>query len=46
VNRPGADSTSQPRATSRFAFDRNAPIFAGTGSRPKQAAISWQVNGP
>ena len=46
VKRPGADSTSQPRPTSRLAFDLSASIFAGTGSRPKQAAISWQVNGP
>jgi transposase len=46
VNRPGAGSASHPRAVSRFAFDRNASIFAGTRSRPKQAAISWQVSGP
>lgn len=46
VNRPGADSASHPRAASRFAFERNASIFAGAGSRPKQPAISWHVSGP
>ncbi|MFJ2778088.1 hypothetical protein [Kitasatospora sp. NPDC087315] len=40
MNRPGARSASQPRATRRFAFDRNASTFAGTTSIPKQAANS------
>ena len=46
VNRPGAGSASQPRATRRFAFDRNASTRAGTTSMPNSAAISWQVSGP
>lgn len=46
TERPGAGSASHPRAVSRFAFDRNASIYAGTGSRPKQPAISWHVSGP
>ncbi|MEV0537439.1 helicase associated domain-containing protein [Kitasatospora sp. NPDC050463] len=36
---PGAVSAGQPRATSRFAFDRNAFTFAGTTSNPNAAAI-------
>jgi len=46
MNRPGADSVSQPRATGRFAFDRSASTLAGTTSMPNTAAISWQVSGP
>ncbi len=46
VNCPGSDSASQPRATSRFALDRNASTFAGTSSNPNAAAISWQASGP
>jgi hypothetical protein len=46
VNRPGAGSASQPRATRRFAFDRSASTRAGTTSIPNSAAISWQVSGP
>lgn len=46
VNRPGAGSVSQPRAVSRLAFDRSASTFPGTGSRPKQAAISCHVKAP
>jgi transposase len=46
VNRPGAGSASQPRATRRFAFDLSASTRAGTTSMPNEAAISWQVSGP
>ncbi|MEU6922859.1 transposase [Streptomyces sp. NPDC046631] len=46
LNRPGAGSASQPRATRRFAFDRNASTRADTTSMPNTAAISWQVSGP
>ncbi|CDR10595.1 predicted protein [Streptomyces iranensis] len=46
MNRPGAGSASQPRATRRFDFDRSASTLAGTTSMPKAAAISWQVSGP
>ncbi len=46
VNRPGAGSASQPRATSRFAFDRSASTRAGTTSMPNKVVISWQVSGP
>ncbi|MDO0916598.1 hypothetical protein QQM39_38995 [Streptomyces sp. DT2A-34] len=39
VNRPGAGSASQPRATRCFAFDRSASTRAGTTSMPNKAAI-------
>jgi hypothetical protein len=46
VNRPGAGSASQPRATSRFALDRSVSTRAGTTSMPNAAAISWQASDP
>lgn len=46
MNCPGTGSASQPRATSRFALDRNASTFAGTTSNPNAAVISWQASGP
>jgi transposase len=46
VNRTGAGSASQSRATRRFAFARSASTHAGTTSMSNAAAIPWQVSGP
>ena len=39
MNRPGAGSASQPRATRRFAFERSDSTRAGTTYMPNAAAI-------
>lgn len=38
LNNPGASSTSQPRATRCFAFDRTPSTFTGTGASPNATA--------
>ncbi|WP_329059295.1 MULTISPECIES: hypothetical protein [unclassified Streptomyces] len=44
MNRPDGKRDSQPRSTSRFAFDRTPSIFAGTNSSPSRTVISFTDN--